>query len=128
MPVLLGQCLVQCTSILRSCHLRRLSVVISVGRSQALYAWDFWRGKPLFPSVLVRTQTTQDLLSASSLKSLSVSKLPLLVDQPGDLVRMRKRSFVPRPKITVIGLGARLVHTRVDQYRAFSARDHNSVY
>lgn len=74
--VLLGQCLVQCTSILRSCHLRRLSVVTSVGRSQAPCAWDFWRGKPLFPSVLVRTQTTQDLLSASSLKSLSVIEAP----------------------------------------------------
>ena len=74
--VLLGQCLVQCTSILRSCHLRRLSVYYSVGRSQPPCAWDFWRGRSLFPSVLVRMQTTQDLLSASSLKSLSVSKLP----------------------------------------------------
>ena len=38
---LLAQCLVQCASVLRSCHLRRLSVVTSVRSSQAPCAWDF---------------------------------------------------------------------------------------
>ena len=50
--------------------------------------------------------TLVDKTVLSSARLLSVAQ-----DAISNVVRMRTHSLVPKPKTTVIGLGARLVHT-----------------
>ena len=50
--------------------------------------------------------TLVDKTVPSSARLLSVYRTPF-----SNVVRMRTRSLVPKPKTTVIGLGVRLVHT-----------------
>ena len=70
--------------ILRSCLLYHYFCQVTnsnVGHPQALCARDLWKGKPPFLSVLVQTQTTQDLLNPLCLvytSSLFLCQLPRL--------------------------------------------------